>query len=120
MKPFLRFVLVIAAVAGAMLVAAILAAAVGQLFASDASAQQQVQRRCTSELASPPKTPESREHLRNCDNPLTTDEYFREVQEWSSQARPTSEAEFKIRVREFQRILARERQRQAEIKRNRN
>ncbi len=82
--------------------------------------QLQEERRCRSDKAKPPRTPEGREHLKNCDNPLTTDEYYREVTEWYAKDRPTSENEWKERVLEFQRILARERQRQADGKRNRN
>jgi len=81
------------------------------------SAREQVQRRCKGQLGRRPATPESKEHLRNCDNPLTTDEYYREVHQWLSRDEPRSDAEANERIIEFQRILARERQRQSLMKR---
>ena len=77
------------------------------------TAREQVQRRCKAKRA--PSNPESAEHFRNCDNPLTTDDYYREVHQWLSRDEPKSDAEAEARMREFQRILERERQRQATI-----
>jgi hypothetical protein len=74
-------------------------------------------RRCWGDPASA-QTPESAEVRRNCNDPLTTDEFHREVKKWLErnkkyEGREISEAEADRQTKAMQQILKRERERRA-------